>query len=104
MQESHLAGNFLPINKHPQLVALYPAKMIEISNQPKPTNQHHQQIYILQAGVVNLERYITDIQLRNKFTWFSRDGLYQYRAGIYDLRLRQSQLRWQVHQLMFSRY
>ena len=66
-------------------------------------NQHNQQIQLLQVQITNMERYIVGIELNYKFTWFSRDGLRQYRAWIYNLRLQQAQLRWQLHQLMFSR-
>ena len=59
-----------------------------------------QHIQTLQIQIHMMEQHITMIEYQNKFVRFTPQGLRAYRQWIYNLRLRQAQLRWQLSRAM----
>jgi hypothetical protein len=58
--------------------------------------QGAQHIQMLQIQIADMEWHINMIEYENKFRWFNAHGLRAYRSWIYNLRLQQAQMRWQL--------
>ena len=63
-------------------------------------HQKSQHIQTLQIQIHMMEQHITMIEYEYKFVKFTPQGLRAYRQWIYNLRLRQAQLRWALSRAM----